>query len=69
MLSGAILNAAMMHGRPPADDVITAAVDIVLDASPLRGKRCSEAASFCSYSFRPRCIRSSTTASENSSPP
>ena len=33
MLSGAILNAAMMHGRPPADDVISAAVDIVLDAS------------------------------------
>jgi AcrR family transcriptional regulator len=33
MLSGAILNAAMMHGRPPADDVIAAAVDIVLGAS------------------------------------
>jgi AcrR family transcriptional regulator len=30
MLSGAILNAAMMHGHPPADDVIAAAVDIVL---------------------------------------
>jgi AcrR family transcriptional regulator len=26
MLAGAILNAAMMHGRPPADDVIAAAV-------------------------------------------
>jgi len=33
MLSGAILNAAMMHGRPPADDVIAAAVDIVLGCS------------------------------------
>ena len=33
MLSGAILNAAMMHGRPPADDVIAAAVDIVLGFS------------------------------------
>ena len=32
MLSGAILNAAMMHGRPPEDDVIAAAVDIVLAA-------------------------------------
>ena len=30
MLSGAVLNAAMMHGRPPSDDVIAAAVDIVL---------------------------------------
>lgn len=33
MLSGAILNAAMMHGRPPPDDVIAAAVDIVLAAA------------------------------------
>ena len=33
MLSGAVLNAAMMHGRPPADDVLAAAVDIVLDAA------------------------------------
>jgi AcrR family transcriptional regulator len=30
MLTGAILNAAMMHGRPPEDDVIAAAVDLVL---------------------------------------
>ncbi len=34
MLSGAVLNAAMMHGRPPTDEVIAAAVDIVLDAAP-----------------------------------
>ena len=33
MLSGAILNAAMMHGHPPGDDVIAAAVDIVLGCS------------------------------------
>ncbi len=32
MLSGAVLNAAMMHGAPPEDDVIAAAVDIVLAA-------------------------------------
>lgn len=33
MLSGAILNAAVMHGHPPEDEVIAAAVDIVLDAA------------------------------------
>ena len=33
MLAGAVLNAAMMHGRPPADDVIAAAVDIVMHAA------------------------------------
>lgn len=33
MLAGAVLNAAMMHGRPPGDDVLAAAVDIVLDAA------------------------------------
>jgi hypothetical protein len=33
MLSGAILNAAMMHGHALADEVIAAAVDIVLDAA------------------------------------
>jgi len=30
MLSGAILHSALMHGRPPADDVIAAAVDLTL---------------------------------------
>jgi AcrR family transcriptional regulator len=33
MLSGAILNSALMHGRLPADDVIAAAVDLVLRAA------------------------------------
>jgi hypothetical protein len=30
MLNGAILHSALMHGRPPADDVIAAAVDLTL---------------------------------------
>lgn len=33
MLSGAILNSALMHGRLPADDVIAAAVELVLRAA------------------------------------
>lgn len=32
MLSGAILNSALMHGRLPSDDLIAAAVDLVLRA-------------------------------------
>jgi hypothetical protein len=30
MLCGAVFYAALMHGRPPADDVITTSIDIVL---------------------------------------
>ena len=32
MLCGAVLHGAMMHGRPPGDDVIASAVDLVLRA-------------------------------------
>jgi hypothetical protein len=37
MLSGAILNSALMHGRLPSDELIAAAVDLVLRAGPSRG--------------------------------
>jgi hypothetical protein len=33
MLSGAVLDSALMHGRLPADEVIAAAVDLVLRAA------------------------------------
>ena len=38
MLCGAVLYSALLHGRPPGDDVIGASVDIVLrglSAGPL----------------------------------
>src|SRR6201994_2589115 len=37
MLTGAVLNSALLHGKLPSDDVIAAAVDTVLRATDRRG--------------------------------
>lgn len=44
MLVGAVLHSAMMHGRPPTDDVIAASVDLVLRSLPGATRRSARGA-------------------------